>query len=576
MTAIDTVVLCILDGWGQSETPAAADDAIAAANTPSIDRLACEADCAFLDAAGEPVGLPHGQQGNSEVGHMTIGTGRLIPSELNRISTALSPDFIAAEPVIASLSDRLCQLRATGVTRLHLFGLFSKGGVHAHIDHATALASYFASQGIEILLHVVTDGRDTPPRAALAEMAETIVPLVEAYPNIHVATICGRYYAMDRDKNYDRQHNAMRAITEPVINLREQNTGDALDQGGIDHFATLSEAIQASYANNLSDEFIPPARIGEYGTEQMPALGQAKRQGRGHDAFLCVNFRADRARQIMTLLFDPDPSDLPDMLPPRFPTVRSNIADGHLPASHPLAYIGTMSSYSERLDSIAPPLFLAQRPTMGLGECLANAGHKQFRAAETEKYAHVTFFFNGGKEQPWEGEERCLVPTPKVATYDLLPEMAAAEVASKVIAAVQEQAYRLVVVNFANTDMVGHTGKFDAAVRAVEAVDDAIGRILRAIDAEVADGAGEKRSVGLLVTADHGNAEKMGTSDKPHTSHTANKVPFWLTVRSSEANDGVTPPRLAASEGSLADIAPTILRLLGIEQPHEMDGKSLV
>ncbi len=530
------VILCILDGWGVSSIPPAEDDAIAAAVTPHMDALYAQAATTELDASGEAVGLPHGQQGNSEVGHMTIGTGRCIPSELNRISTAFAPETIGNCPEIG---DFVAQLAAAQIQRVHLFGLVSDGGVHAHSNHLVALSQHLLAQGYEVCIHAVLDGRDTPPRSGLQHLQELLPKLGAA----RIASVSGRYFAMDRDKNYTRQRAAACAIAAPRADATE-----------VDCFPTVLAAIEAGYAADTGDEFIRPAQIGAYGTADFPVLGARE------DAVLCVNFRADRSRQMMTILFDPQPdADITALaLPNRYPQLPAG--GGEIP--HRVPVVAAITSYSERLDSVCPPLFRPANYPDSLGKIIADNGLTQLRTAETEKYAHVTFFFNGGIETPFAGEERQLVPSPKVATYDLQPEMAADEVAQAVTNAILAQQHSLIVVNFANTDMVGHTGKFPAAVQAVEAVDACMGKIRAAMDAS-------SHHTALIVTADHGNAEKMGTAKNPHTAHTTHRVPCIVSAQlghSLQLRHG----------GTLAELAPTILSLLDIPQPAAMTGYSLI
>ena len=502
------VVLCVLDGWGHR--PAAADNAITLARTPTWDALTAACPSALLDASGAEVGLPAGQMGNSEVGHMNIGAGRVVLQDLPRIDTALSRGELAANPALADLVDRL---RDSGGA-CHLMGLMSPGGVHSHQDHIAALARELSGRGVPVRVHAFLDGRDTPPRSArdfLARFLEAVADL-EA---VTVATVSGRYYAMDRDKRWDRTERAYAALVD----------------GNGDRAADALAAVDQAYAADLDDEFVPPAVLAGYD-------GMAD-----GDGLLMANFRADRARQILTALVDPAFAGFDRARVVRF------------------AAVAGMVDYSEALSARLATLFPAHSLTGTLGEAVAAAGLRQLRIAETEKYAHVTFFFNGGDERRFAGEDRILVPSPKVATYDLAPEMSAVEVTDRLVEAIAEGGYDLVVVNYANPDMVGHTGLLPAAIAAVETIDACLGRLQAAVAA--AGGT-------MLITADHGNIEMMADpeSGQPHTAHTTNRVPVVL----------VHPPAagLALRNGRLADLAPTVLELLGLECPPEMTGRSLV
>ncbi len=504
------VVLCILDGWGHREE--LAHNAIASASTPHWDALWNAYPHALLDASELEVGLPAGQMGNSEVGHMNIGAGRVMLQDLPRIDKAIAEDEISENPALIAFVGTLKQ---TGGA-CHLMGLFSDGGVHAHLNHIMALAELLAEQEIPVKLHLFLDGRDTPPRSALAFLAQWRARF-SRNPRVNIATISGRYWAMDRDKRWERVEKAFRAIVEGVGDIS----------------ATAEEAIEKSYAADIGDEFILPHCIGE------------KSDMRPEDGILLANFRADRARQLLDTLVNPD---FDAFTRPRFPLV--------------VATLG-MVEYSQHLNRYMPAMFPAESPTHTLGEVVAQAGGKQLRIAETEKYPHVTFFFNGGREEVFEGEERILVPSPKVATYDLKPEMSAPEVTDRLVEAIASGRFDLIVVNYANTDMVGHSGILEAAVKAVEAVDSALGRVWEAVKAQ--GGA-------LLITADHGNAEQLfdEAEDQPHTAHTLNKVPLVL----AHAAEEIKIPAL--QDGRLADIAPTVLDLMGLNQPTEMTGRSLL
>ncbi len=502
------LVLCILDGWGVREENS--DNAIALAKTPVWDSLLQTSPHTTLATHGEWVGLPEGQMGNSEVGHMTIGSGRIVFQELPRISRAIADDSLRQNPI---LQNCLQQLRKSGKS-LHLMGLFSGGGVHAHQDHILALAKYAAEAQIKVFIHAFLDGRDTPPKSAEAifRMLEKNWSLPE---NVKFATVSGRYYAMDRDNRFERINKAY----------------DAIASADGQKAASPLAAITNSYAHEISDEFILPTIIGNYsGIEN-------------GDALLMANFRSDRARQLLSAFCDPEFKGFQRKFLPKISE-----------------FIG-MVEYSEQLNNFLKTLFPAKTLTDSLGEVIAKSGLKQLRLAETEKYAHVTFFFNGGREEVFAGEERILIPSPKIATYDQKPEMSAPEVTEKLVAAINSQKFDLIVVNFANTDMVGHTGDLSAAIKAVEAVDKALGEINSAI---LATG-------GILcISADHGNAECMrdAHTGEPHTAHTVGDVPFVVS--------GCKRKLQLAQHGGLSDIAPTILALLDIAQPAAMTGKSLL
>jgi len=499
------VVLCILDGWGERDETD--DNAIAAAATPVWDRLKATCPHARLDASGGEVGLPAGQMGNSEVGHMNIGAGRVVMQDLPRIDAAVADGSLATLP---GLRDFIGALTKSGGTA-HLMGLMSPGGVHSHQDHIAALANILCDAGVPVAVHAFLDGRDTPPSSARGYLAT----FLEAAPRAAVATISGRYYAMDRDKRWPRVEKAYAALAD----------------GAGPHVAEPLAAIDASYANSVTDEFMLPAVMGDYA---------GMRDG---DGILMANFRADRAREILSALLDPEFDDFP--------------------RSRRIAFAAAlgMVEYSAALAKLMGSLFPAIDLPDVLGEVVANAGLRQLRIAETEKYAHVTFFLNGGREVEFPGEDRILEPSPKVATYDLQPEMSAPRVTDRLVEAIASGIYDLVVVNYANTDMVGHTGIMEAAVVAVAAVDRCLGRLEAAVRA--AGGA-------LLITADHGNAENMRDSltGQPHTAHTHNLVPVVLVA------GGTAGMRLA--DGCLADIAPTILELMGLPKPAEMTGRSLI
>jgi len=497
-------MLLILDGFGWREEQA--DNAVAQARTPHFDRLWAAGPRAFLRTSGDDVGLPDGQMGNSEVGHLNIGAGRVVRQELARIGAAICDGSLAKTPALSKL---IGAAQRSGGT-CHLFGLVSDGGVHAHQDHAIALARILAEAAVPVALHVFTDGRDTGPRTAPAFLAE----VEQALPQTAViATLSGRYYAMDRDHRWERVARAWRAM--------------ALAEA--DRFATASDAIEAGYAQGVTDEFLNPSVIGPY---------QGMRDG---DVLLCFNFRSDRVREILAALIDDQFDGFPR------------------PDRIQFAAIAGMTQYSEALAGQMDALFAPVPLTNILGEVVAAAGRSQLRMAETEKYPHVTYFLNGGEETPYPGEDRIMVASPKVATYDLRPEMSAPELTDKAVAAIESGKYDLIVMNYANPDMVGHTGSLQAAVTAVETVDTGLGRIAAAI---------ERAGGALLVTADHGNCELMRDplTGGPHTAHTTNPVPVFLSSRLGAA----------LHNGRLADLAPTLLDLMGLPKPEEMTGGSLV
>jgi 2,3-bisphosphoglycerate-independent phosphoglycerate mutase len=499
------VMLVILDGWGWREE--AADNAIRQAKTPAFDRLWQNGPHGFLHTCGQDVGLPDGQMGNSEVGHLNIGAGRVVMQDLPRIGAAIKSGEIARAP---ALLDFIAKLKTSGGT-CHLLGLVSPGGVHSHQDHAAALAKILTDAGVPVLVHALTDGRDTPPQSS----AEDIKRLIAVLPkSVAIATVCGRYFAMDRDKRWDRVEKAYNAIV----------AADA------PRFPDAPAVVADAYANKKFDEFIVPAVVGDYA---------GIKDG---DGLLCFNFRADRVREILSAMLDPDFAGFK-----RQRTVRFAAAVG-------------MTQYSDELDKLMATIFPPQTLKNILGEVAAEAGRTQLRMAETEKYAHVTYFLNGGREEPFPGEDRIMVPSPKVATYDLQPEMSAPELTDKAVAAIASGKYDLIVLNYANPDMVGHTGSLPAAIKAVETVDAGLGRIAQAI---------EKSGGALLVTADHGNCEMMRDPQTggPHTAHTTNPVPLLLVGARNRALN---------AEGRLADIAPTLLELMELPKPKEMTGASLL
>ena len=497
------VMLVVLDGWGiRAEREY---NAVALARTPTFDRLTANWPSAQLMTSGGDVGLPSGQMGNSEVGHLNIGAGRVVMQELPRIDTAIGSGEIGHTPAMEKL---IAALRKTGGV-CHLLGLVSPGGVHSHQRHAAALARVLNAAGIRSVIHILTDGRDTPPQSAEGYVATLLGELPKS---ARAATVIGRFYAMDRDNRWQRVEVAYRAM--------------AAAEGA--EFATAGEAIASAYAEGVTDEFIKPAVIGDYA---------GMKDG---DALLCFNFRSDRMREIVSAFIDPDFKGFARSL---------QVA---------LSAVVTMTQYDETF-CVVEVMFPPQSLRNTLGEYVASQGLKQMRMAETEKYPHVTYFLNGGNEVPYAGESRIMVPSPKVDTYDLKPEMSAPELTDKAVAVIEAGEHDLIVLNYANPDMVGHTGSLDAAIKAVEAVDEGLGRIVSAIEA---------KGGALLVIADHGNCELMRDpeTDGPHTAHTTNPVPVILFGRRDAGLES----------GRLADVAPTLVALLGLPQPEEMTGESLL
>ena len=504
MTAPKPVVLCILDGWGlRTDTSA---NAPALANTPNFDHLMATCPHAQLITHGPDVGLPTGQMGNSEVGHTNIGAGRVVAMDLGAIDLAIETGSFAQNPALLAFID---MLRATGGTA-HLMGVISDGGVHGHISHVLAAMRAITTAGVPVALHAITDGRDVAPTSA----AKYFAWLDEGMPaGARIATVIGRYWAMDRDNRWDRVALAYAAMAE--------------GQGARE--ATATNAITAATARGETDEFIAATVIGTY---------EGIKDG---DGLFCLNFRADRAREILSALADPAFSAFETARRPK------------------LAAALGMVDYSTAHNAFMTVAYPKPILENTLGEWVAKAGRTQFRLAETEKYPHVTFFLNGGRELPLTGEDRYMPLSPKVATYDLQPEMSAPEVTDHFVGAI-EQGYDLIVVNYANPDMVGHTGDLAAAIAACEAVDLGLGRVLAAL--KTAGGA-------MIVTADHGNCELMvdPVTGGPHTSHTTNPVPVVLVGGPSGAT---------LRSGRLADLAPTLLHLMGLPLPPEMTGESLI
>ncbi|MBB1491600.1 2,3-bisphosphoglycerate-independent phosphoglycerate mutase [Paracoccus sp. MC1854] len=505
MSAARPVVLCILDGWGIADRPefSAPDQA----TTPNMDRLRRECPNSTLITYGPDVGLPRGQMGNSEVGHTNIGAGRVVAMDLGQIDLAIEDGSFFENPGIRGFVDRM---KAAGGTA-HLMGVISDGGVHGHIAHVVAACRAVAHQGVPVVLHAITDGRDVPPQSALGFITELAGNLPD---HVTIGTVTGRYYAMDRDNRWDRVARAY----------------DAIVRGQGMHAADAPTAVSDAYARGETDEFVAPTVLPGY---------TGARDG---DGFFCLNFRADRAREIMAAIGQPDFAE--------FDVIGRPLWTGVL----------GMVDYSIRHDAYMSAAYPKRQVANTLGAWVAAHGLRQFRLAETEKYPHVTFFLNGGKEAPEPGEDRHMPASPKVATYDLAPEMAAGEVSERLVQAISE-GYDLIVVNFANPDMVGHTGSLSAAIRACEAVDRGIGMMLDALDR--AGGA-------AVIISDHGNCEMMvdPATGGPHTAHTTNPVPVIVYRGPAGAS--------LRTGGRLADVAPTVLDLMGLDKPAEMTGQSLI
>lgn len=505
------LMLMILDGWGYQ--PAEEGNAILAAGTPNLDRLQEIYPSCFFEASGEAVGLPEGQMGNSEVGHLNIGAGRVVYQDLTRINLSIREgDFFENRVLLDAIEN--AKAHNSG---LHLMGLVSYGGVHSHMTHLQALIRLAKEKGLQkVYIHAFLDGRDVPPKAALEDLKE-----LEAYCKesevAAIATVSGRYYAMDRDKRWDRTKLAYDALT---LGVAPYTAPDAV--------AAVSEA----YARGETDEFVKPTVVTD-------AAGVPKATIRDNDSVIFFNFRPDRARQLTWAFVNEGFDDFPR-------------------EARPKVYYVCMTQYDETLE--IPIAYPPETLENVLGEVLSKAGLVQLRIAETEKYAHVTFFLNGGVEKCYEGEERCLIQSPKVPTYDLKPEMSAYEVTDEVIKRIESGKYDVIILNFANMDMVGHTGIFDAAVAAVKTVDTCVGKIIEAL---------QKVGGVAIVTADHGNAEQMENEETGdvHTAHTSNPVRCIYV-----GNDEVK----GLKDGKLCDLAPTLLDMLGVQKPQEMTGESLI
>ena len=498
------VLLCIMDGFGKNESTYG--NAIAAAKKPNLDKIVSENPMTFIGASGLDVGLPDGQMGNSEVGHTNIGAGRVVYQELTRITKSIQDgDFFTNEALVGAMEN--CKKNSSA---LHLMGLMSDGGVHSHNTHLYGIMELAKRSGVDkVYIHCFMDGRDVPPTSGKDYLAELYKKCDEIGVG-EIATVMGRYYAMDRDNRWERVVKAYKAMTE----------GEGVK------FDCACKMMEESYANDVTDEFI------------VPAVSEKAVPVKDNDSIVFFNFRPDRAREITRAFVDP-----------AFSGFEREQLKG--------LYYVCMTQY----DATMPSVHVAFKPESlenTFGEYISDKGLKQLRIAETEKYAHVTFFFNGGVEKQYPGEDRILVKSPAVATYDLQPEMSAYEVTDKLLAAIESDKYDAIILNYANCDMVGHTGVFDAAVKAVEAVDTCVGKIVDAVAA--------KGGV-TLITADHGNADKMYEADgSPFTAHTTNPVPFIVVGYPCELREG----------GRLCDIAPTMLKIMGLEQPKEMTGVSII
>ena len=507
------VVLAILDGWGHREETL--DNAIKKANTPIMDSLWHAYPHTLISASGADVGLPNGQMGNSEVGHLTIGSGRIIQQELVRISNAINNNQLDQVIELNKIANSIKKKNGT----LHITGLCSDGGVHSHIDHLLGLIKWASEVDIKKLaIHVITDGRDTPAKSALNYIRQ-IEECIKEFKTGEIASICGRYWIMDRNLLWERTEKAYTNLTDPNIKLTD---------------ISPEEYINKSYSANITDEFLEPIRI-------------SKNFLKEEDSLICFNFRPDRARQIIKALSEKEFSDFE----------RKNV---------PNLNILTFTQYEANL-----PVKVAFPPESlnnFIGQIVSDNGLMQYRTAETEKYPHVTYFFNGGVEVPLPGEKRHLIPSPRVATYDMAPEMSAEELTISCSNAIKTGQYSFVVINFANPDMVGHTGNMDAAIKAIETVDRCIGKIVNAT--------GEMGG-SLLITADHGNAELMkGPEGEPWTAHTTNKVPLIFIEGEKRKIPNMGNEIYLRENAGLADIAPTLLQILNLPIPKEMTGKSLI
>ncbi len=500
------IVLCIMDGWGINKN--FENNAVKLAKTPNVDFLTKTFPYSTLDASGEDVGLPTGQVGNSEVGHMNLGSGRVVLQTLPKINKAFANNEIANNNNFQNFL-----LKHNKNKTVHLLGLCSDGGVHSHSSHIIEMSKLLEKNNCKACIHIFSDGRDCSPK----QLGQQIKKFEMSLPkNINVVSLIGRYYSMDRDNRWERVKKAFDLI---VYGKYERK------------FSNVSEGLEEAYKNNETDEFISPTLVGDYkGFED-------------GDSLIMTNFRADRVSELLTALLDPKFKEFKKDA--NTPILSNNLG---------------MTEYSTELSNFMNSIFVKEKIKDTLGEVISKANLKQLRLAETEKYPHVTFFFNGGKETVYPGETRIMIPSPKISTYDLKPEMSAKEVETELISSIKNKTYDLIIVNFANPDMVGHTGDLNAAIKAVETVDTAIGNIKNII--VMLDGI-------MLLTADHGNCEIMfdDIMNLPHTSHTCNKVPLIIISKNNNYK---------LRDGRLADIAPTILELMSIKLPNSMSGKSLL
>ncbi len=504
------LLLLILDGFGcREETDY---NAIANANTPCWDRLKASSPMTKLDCSGDVVGLPDQQMGNSEVGHLHIGAGRLLRQELSRVNQAILDGDFFENPVLCEAVDQAIKKD----TALHIMGLLSPGGVHSHEGQIFAMMELAAKRGLKkIYLHAFLDGRDVPPKSAEESIKRAEAKFAELGVG-RISTLIGRFYVMDRDNRWERVEQAYKLLVRGETDYR---------------YPSALEALQAAYEREETDEFVMPSAVVDE-NDQVATIGP-------EDSVVFMNFRADRAREISRALTEVDFKEFDRKAEPL------------------RGYYATLTEYHQDFDY--PVAFPPIEVKNGIGEVLSNQGLTQLRLAETEKYAHVTFFLNGGRDESFPGEERILVPSPKVKTYDMQPEMSAAEVTDHLVEAITTQKYDVIICNYANCDMVGHTGNYEAALKAVETIDGCLQQVLDAL---------EKVGGQMLLTADHGNIEQMidPVTRQPHTAHTTNKVPL--------VHFGGKGP--LAEDGNLADLAPSMLAILGVEQPEEMTGKSLV
>ncbi len=507
------VVLAILDGWGYRENTS--DNAINSAKTPIMDSLWHAYPHTLISASGADVGLPDGQMGNSEVGHLTIGSGRIIQQELVRITNIVKNNQLSQVDALKEIADSLKKNNST----LHITGLCSDGGVHSHINHLVGLMQWASENGIEkVAIHVITDGRDTPAKSA-SKYINQIESCIKKFKIGEIASICGRYWIMDRNQLWDRTEKAYANLTDPNIKISN---------------ISAQNYIKQSYDKNITDEFIEPIRMSE-------------KYLKDGDSLICFNFRPDRARQIIQSLSLNEFSEFKREVVPNLDLVTFTQYEANFPVK--------VAFPPESLNNF-------------IGQIVSENGLKQYRTAETEKYPHVTYFFNGGVEIPLPGEERHLVPSPRVATYDMQPEMSAEELTISCSKAIKSGKYAFIVINFANPDMVGHTGNMNATIKAIETVDQCIGKIVNAT--------GEMGG-SILITADHGNAELMkGPAGEPWTAHTTNKVPLIFIEGEKRKIPNMGNEIYLRDNAGLADIAPTLLQLLNLPIPNEMSGKSLI